>query len=197
MRIILCDLSHKRDGRFSSEYIPYPVGCIKSYFNAYYDGDINTKIEIIKDPDELGNVIESIYEAPEPLVFGFSCYMWNHNLSLSYATAIKELFPDSLVVFGGPDFPLEMEEKRRWLSERNCVDVFVEGEGEKPFLYLVQSYYESGFLVCKETLSKVPSTFAISENSELLHSSDLGKDGFIKSARIENLDATPSPYLLG
>jgi len=197
MKIILCDLSHKRDGRFSSEYIPYPIGCIKSYFCANFEADIDFSVELIKDPEELSSQIEQLSKDAQPLIFGFSCYMWNHNLSMSYASAIKKLFPDSLIVFGGPDFPLEIEEKRLWLQERPCIDLFIEGEGEKPFLSAVEVFCASGFKVLKEDLARIPSIFSILDDNTLAHSSDLAKDGFIKSARIENLDATPSPYLMG
>jgi radical SAM superfamily enzyme YgiQ (UPF0313 family) len=197
MKIILCDLSHKREGKFSSEYIPYPIACIMSYFIENYKGENKFSFEIVKDPIQLSKLIEGLLESPEPLVIGFSCYMWNHNLAITYASSIKRLIPSSLVVFGGPDFPLELEEKRRWLCDRSCVDIFVEGEGERPFLSLVEEYSKAGFSVHKENLVNIPSVFAVSDCGELIHSSELGKDGFVKSARIENLDATPSPYTKG
>ncbi len=198
MKIILCDLSHKRDGRFSSEYIPYPVACIKSYFTAYYSGSSDYTFDLVKDPDELTSAIESLTNHDEPLIVGFSCYMWNHNLSLAFATAIKKVFPNSVIIFGGPDFPLEIEEKKTWLLDRLPVDIFIEGEGEKPFLSVVETLCACDFRFDHAALSNIPSIFLLShDRSKLMFVPDLARDGFLKSSRVENLDATPSPYLMG
>ena len=122
MNIVLSDLSHQRDGKYSSEMVPYPIGCIKSYFCAY--SEVNANIELFKSPLELSNYLERVQNGEinggYPKVFGFSCYMWNHNLSLVYAEKIKQKFPDTLIVFGGPDFPLELGEKEKWLKQRKA-----------------------------------------------------------------------------
>lgn len=198
MNIVLCDLSHQRDGKYSSEMVPYPVGCIKSYFHAY--GSVEADIELFKSPFELSSYLERAdkneLEGGFPKIFGFSCYMWNHNLSLAFAGQIKKKYPDSLIIFGGPDFPLELIEKEKWLKQRPQIDFYIEGEGEKPFLEIAEKFSELNFSLEKIKQSKFNSVFSIKDGI-LDYEADFARDNFVKSARIENLGLTPSPYLMG
>jgi radical SAM superfamily enzyme YgiQ (UPF0313 family) len=190
-KIILCDLSHVRNGIFSSEMMPYPIGCIKSYYHAYGENDI--EIVLVKDPREFNGLFIDVSEI---LAVGFSCYMWNHRLSLAFAKRIKELNNDIAIIFGGPDFPLEINEKEKWLKERKQIDFFIEGEGEKPFKELID------FIIKKVDLIEVKRTLIIDGiftilNGILRFTASIAKDGYISSPRIENLELTPSPYLMG
>jgi radical SAM superfamily enzyme YgiQ (UPF0313 family) len=195
MKIYLCDLSHLRDGIFASEMIPYPIGCIKSYFHAY--APIEAEITLFKSPAELSATLENdCANKTFPKIIGFSCYMWNHNLSLVYAREIKKLSTETLVVFGGPDFPLEITEKKTWLSKRPEIDFFIEGEGEKPFLELAMAFNNSQSIKLLKTKDPLDSTFCLIDET-LKFKAEIARDGFIKSPRIENLDLTPSPYLMG
>lgn len=73
---------------------------------------------------------EIISRVKEPNVFGFSCYVWNWNFHLELSKRIKELFPECLIVFGGPQIPKNDDsffEKHPW------IDILVHGEGENIF----------------------------------------------------------------
>jgi radical SAM superfamily enzyme YgiQ (UPF0313 family) len=190
-KILLCDLSHKRNKMYSSEMMPYPIGCIKSYYHAYGNNDV--EIILIKDPDELNDEIKNNNEI---IAVAFSCYMWNHNLSLEYAKRIKQENSKIITIFGGPDFPLEISEKEKWLKERNQIDFYIEGEGEKPFKELVDYFIEKKDINITKQKLKIDSIFTI-VNEKIKFNALIASDGYIKSPRIENLELTPSPYLMG
>src|SRR3989344_2775141 len=65
-----------------------------------------------------------------PSVAAFSVSMWNEQLNLQIAEAVKRKFPDCLIVFGGPHVPHHPEE---YFKEHSFVDVAVRGEGEESF----------------------------------------------------------------
>lgn len=70
-----------------------------------------------------------------PSVIGFSCYLWSTETSLHLAHLIKQVLPDILIVFGGPDAGPRADEL---LEHHPQVDVVVEGDGELPFLELLR-----------------------------------------------------------
>ena len=127
--IFLSDLSHVTAGGLTSEFIPYGVGCIKSYFCEYAESRDRYKIRIFQDPERF---ISSALAEP-PMVVAFSNYSWNRDVSYSLAQEIKKRRPETLVVFGGPNYPLEDPVRERWFKQFPAVDVYVTGEGEEPF----------------------------------------------------------------
>jgi hypothetical protein len=65
---------------------------------------------------------------------------WNHSLSHGFAQRIKELAPDCLVVAGGPNYPLEAEQRERWLREHPAYDIYTAGEGERAFTMMMDAW---------------------------------------------------------
>ena len=86
--ILLCDLSHTQGP--TSELVPYPIGCIKSFFlkHSRYPADIR----LIKDPNVLGEA----FFRHAPQIVAFSNYMWNRHLSTQLAAKVKEFNPETL-----------------------------------------------------------------------------------------------------
>lgn len=70
-----------------------------------------------------------------PTLVGFSCYLWSTETSLHVAHLIKQVLPETVVVFGGPD----AGPRARELLERHPqVDLVVEGDGELPIASLLR-----------------------------------------------------------
>ena len=53
----------------------------------------------------------------------FSNYAWNENLTLAFIRHIKLVNPNTVIVFGGPNFPLDKDERKSYLEEHT--DKFV------------------------------------------------------------------------
>lgn len=180
--IYLCDLTHTAHG-VVSEFVPYGIGCIKSYFHTHSRFGRDVEVKLFKYPEDLA----ASFERDMPGVVGFSNYVWNHNLSHGFAKRIKELSPDCLVVAGGPNYPLEAEQRERWLREHPGYDIYTAGEGERAFTMMMDAWlptrdkkamWERGLPGC--------------------HGLENGKahlDDVIP--RQDNLDDFPSPYLAG
>ncbi len=74
-----------------------------------------------------------------PSVLAFSSSMWNHQLNLTLARRARELFPEALIVFGGPHVPTRAE---KLLEDYPFVDVAVRSEGEVTFADLLARFLE-------------------------------------------------------
>jgi putative methyltransferase len=78
------------------------------------------------------------YENPH--IAAFSMVMWNENLCLSVARAVKERWPSCLIIFGGaqvPHHPID------FMKTYFFIDVAVRAEGEETFAELLERYLES------------------------------------------------------
>ncbi|MES9993929.1 MAG: DUF4080 domain-containing protein [Candidatus Thiodiazotropha sp.] len=68
--------------------------------------------------------------ALQPRIVGFSTYLWNITAAIHLSKLLKQLLPDLVIVFGGPEAgPRGVN----LLAETPSVDYVVEGEGEAAF----------------------------------------------------------------
>jgi len=179
--VFLCDLTHNAQ-TVSSEFMPYAVACIGSYLKAKINYPVN--IIISKFIEELEK--ELVNTTPD--IIAFSYYIWNSDLSLKCAEIVKKRFPNAIVIFGGPNFPVEQERQKEWLAENRHVDFYIRFEGEIPFLNIVKVAIESDFNVDAVKKSGLKSLVSYD-----------GKDYYIGQLenRLKNLDDVPSPYVSG
>jgi radical SAM superfamily enzyme YgiQ (UPF0313 family) len=110
-------------------WIPYSVGCIWSYAQQFDFVKENFKLkEIIfrrEDPEEVIN------RMVDPILCGFSCYLWNEQYNLLLAEKIKGRWPDCKIVFGGAQASGRM-------LKYDFIDSIVMAEGEENFLQILQ-----------------------------------------------------------
>ena len=161
--ILIADLTHTGSKSYSPNLIPYPIGCIKSYCLEYSKFVSEFEIEIFKDPQEF---IDAAIKKKSSII-GFGNYVWNLELSTDIAKEIKSMNPETLIVFGGPNFPLEDTKRIEWLKERPFIDIYVTGDGEETFTKIVDSWYECKNIeqVKKE---KIPGCYSLVDLS-LIH----------------------------
>lgn len=79
-------------------------------------------------------VLEQVL-ARRPAVAGFSAYLWNIERCLHLARLIKQLSPQTLIVFGGPEAG---PRARELLETEAALDFVIEGEGEEAFRDLLR-----------------------------------------------------------
>lgn len=179
--IFLCDLTHTGQ-KVANEGIPYAIGCIAAYVEKYAVFPITT--HLFKFVDEL---YES-FNAYQPKIVGFSNYAWNINLSLQTAKAIKRKFPETIIVFGGPNFPSGEKEKKEFLTDNDIIDFYIEGEGERAFLEFLTVCDSEDYHIEKIKITGAKNLRTILENQLVSYEMD---------EKISNLDEIPSPYLTG
>lgn len=158
-------------------YLPYSVGVLWSYVNQF---------DFIKDNYKLGEIIwkrESIDLVIDRLknsdIVGFSSYIWNGNYCYTVAEKLKKVNPNILIVFGGPEPPIEKED---YYQRYPFIDLTVIREGEIIFKNLLEA------IVTGEDLKNIKG-LVINDNGKSINT------GFAE--RISNLDDVPSPYLTG
>lgn len=101
-------------------------------YNAGYD------IEIMESTinDHFCEFAYKIIEK-KPKLAGFSCYIWNIELTLKVCSIIKQISPSTLILLGGPEVTYENE---NFLVEHEYIDFLILGEGEKPLSELLREY---------------------------------------------------------
>lgn len=183
-QIFLADLTHVTPLGWGTETIPYAVACIKSWLCAHSPNADQFDVRLFKHPQQF---IDAVL-ASEPVVVGLSNYMWNLDLSYSIAAAIKQRRPETLIIFGGPNYPIDDGAREEWLAAHPAVDVHVSGEGEGPFTALVDAWYAQRDIDAVKR-QPIAGSHSIVEGQFMRHG-DVG-------ARMANLDMIPSPYLAG
>ena len=82
-------------------------------------------------------VIDQIYRRRPKLLF-LSCYIWNVEMMLDFAAEYKLICPDTIIVAGGPEVSYN---SRQVLEEHPAIDMVLSGEGEKPFVQLMEYFH--------------------------------------------------------
>lgn len=182
-KVFLLDLAHTGRG-YSSEFLPLAIGCIKSYLMAFSKFKDQIDARLFKNPQK---AIDAYLEE-RPGVVAFSNYSWNFDLGLQIAREIKKNSPQTLIVFGGPNYPLEDSVCEAWLKKAGAVDLYVIGDGEETFTRVFDFWFEHQDI---ESLKR--------RGFDGCHALVDGKFFKASSAipRVPRLDLAPSPYLLG
>lgn len=182
--IFISDFTHTATGTYATNLIPYPIASIKSHLLHFSKYSHYYEVRIFKDPQKF---ITS-YLNHKPALVGLSNYVWNLELSYAIAKEIKQRHPDTLIVSGGPNFPLDYKSREEWLQNHPYIDIYIIGEAEEPFTKVVDVWHET------HNIEKVKTAGIMGCYS--LIDGKLCKAGDI-SPRIQNLDDIPSPYLQG
>jgi radical SAM superfamily enzyme YgiQ (UPF0313 family) len=162
---------------FNAHYLPYSVGVLWAYVNQFESIKSNYQLEdLIWRRD---NIDETVSKLSKCDIVGFSTYVWNKNYNYALARRLKEINPDCLIFFGGPEMPVTKKDIFKKLS---FIDVVIKSEGE---------------IILRQLLD------AISANTSWLDIKGLliNKDGQAVDTgdgeRISSLEDMPSPYLTG
>ncbi|HYV38497.1 MAG TPA: cobalamin-dependent protein [Gemmataceae bacterium] len=183
LRVWLADLTHNH-GTLGADTFPLGVGCIAAYAEKQFAFD--QSVRLFRYPHVMAGEVE---RNGCPDVVGFSNYIWNCRLGLAFARRIKDLRPDTVVVMGGPNYPLQAIEQVHFLRNNPQIDFVVMYEGEVVFAQLLQAIQECG-LDKDAILERVPSIHALLRD---------GRAALARPSapRLRNLDDIPSPYLTG
>lgn len=183
--ILLCDLTYTQQ-TIASEVMPAAVGSLAAYLLEYTNKPLD--IEIYKYPQKLIEDLERWHNKRPVQIVGFSNYVWNLNLSLVFAGVIKRHSPETIIVFGGPNFPDDPDEQEAFLRKYPVIDFHVIKEGEAALCNLVTQLIANNF--DKTDIPPGLKNIAyINENSFFSQSSEV--------ERIMDLSTIPSPYTTG
>ena len=127
MKIWLADLTYTQQS-IASDVVPAGIGMIAEYTEKKIPNI--EKIKLYKFPE----ILSSDFEKNRPDVIGFSNYLWNSSLSDAFAKQIKKIYPEIITVMGGPNFPTDTTEQKKYVEERPWLDFYIVKEGEHALL---------------------------------------------------------------
>lgn len=182
-RISFADLTHTGQ-LVASNTFPYGVCLVAAYAERYFDGALD--IFVCKYPSDFSEYLDQGI----PHIACFSNYSWNCSLAYAFARRLKQIAPDTVVIFGGPNYPLTLDEQRRFLEQHQAIDFYIQFEGERALLALLKELESCDWnvQVFKQTHRPIPSVHYLVHGT-LIHGEHAG--------RITQLDEIPSPYLTG
>jgi len=154
-------------------YLPYSAGILWSF--AVQFPEVNDYWQLGEFIWRRDKISETALRLSTHDVIGFSTYTWNKNYNYALAKTIKQLNPNVLIVFGGPEPPVSKPDIFKF---HPYIDIVVVQEGEQAFKEI---------LISKDYLSI--SGLLINNFGTAIHTSN--------KPRIESLDQIPSPYLTG
>ena len=158
-------------------YLPLAAGMLKAHAESQPDLAEHYRFSpIVCERFDLADIGAHI---AEPDIVGLSTYVWGWEYSLALARRLRELYPDVVVVIGGPQVPGDA----RPLVAGGLCDVAVHGEGEATFVELLRALRDGS------PLCQVPGVTARDERGEPVRAP--------ARARLDDLDALASPFLRG
>lgn len=160
---------------FNNYYLPYSAGMILAY--ALQDPAVSqhwTVDHVVWRRDPIEHTARLL--APNHIV-AFSTYVWNRRYNAALARRIKELRPQTKIVFGGPEPAIH---DAQLFQQHPYIDVVVKLEGERIFRDIL--------LRDGEDLDQIPGL--------VLNHHGVAVDTGSRE-RINDVDELPSPYLTG
>jgi 2-(S-pantetheinyl)-carbapenam-3-carboxylate methyltransferase len=130
-----------------------------------------------RDPRAFALQLEDVFAV------GFSCFLWNVHASLQAAEAVRERFPEALIVLGGPSIPKDPDESAEFIRKNPFIDVIGCGEGEEVFVSLCRHRREG------RPFLDIPGL--------ILHDRATGEICRTGPEQIPSMECLPSPYLDG
>lgn len=181
--IYLADLTHTGPV-ISSNYFPLAVGLLGSQLLREIPELV--EIEIFKYPQDLSKAVERRM----PKIIGFTNYSWNCNLAYQYAKHIKEASPETIILFGGPNYGSVQDEMTWFWKRYPLIDFYVVKEGEVAIVELVRALHEVDYDPLRLKKARTPlGNCHYWWKGELI----IGKD----LPRVKSIEELPSPYLDG
>ena len=135
LKIFLADLTYDTI-TLSTDVFPLNIGYISACTKAQFGSDVEIKLfkYIEKIVDEL--------ERSPPDIIGMSNYAWCHRISREISKIFSKLNPNGIIVWGGPNFPLDLPSQERFFRDNSIIDFYIPVEGEAGFVNVVKKALE-------------------------------------------------------
>jgi radical SAM superfamily enzyme YgiQ (UPF0313 family) len=135
---------------------------------------------IFKRPKNLENLISKLEDVS---IIGFSCFLWNTNISLQAAEEVRKRFPEALIVAGGPSVPKDPELTEGFFQKHSSIDIICIGEGEEVFASICKYYAKA------EDFGDIPGIIYRDKKNNKMHNTG--------PEEVLTMDKLPSAYLDG
>lgn len=165
-------------------HFPYSISSLLAYVKSF--PDLAKNFQFQKTFVFRNKFDEYVNRAVEVDVLLCSCYTWNWEITCQAAKIIKQKNPNCLIIFGGPQVPLQYEGDvpRKWI--KNSKGVFFED-----YPYVDMLVHQEGELTIKEIFEELIGN----KNFQKVKGLETKKFRTEAQDRIMDLDILPSPYL--
>jgi radical SAM superfamily enzyme YgiQ (UPF0313 family) len=180
-QIYLIDFTHESQLGLGSDTMPLQLGLIGAYCLKEHDDEV--EVQIFKFVDEF---VEAVKKRT-PFIVASSNYMWNIDLSYKIVSAMKERCSETIIVFGGPNYPDDFQEQVDWLQQYPNMDFYIFKDGEVPFSRLVGCLLNNPDVTTAQK-AKLPSCHGFVDGQPYFGELE---------ARLDDLSGIPSPYTTG
>ena len=180
--VYLADLRYNYSGILANDCMPLGMAYMKAVMNRDLP-EVNSRLFVY--PDKLWDAIT--HQPPDVLMV--SNYMWCEALSFHFARLMKSVNPDTLVVMGGPNIPLEEERQIEYVRNHPEIDVYVLGEGDFLATEVVRQFLNSGMDKGRMGDGSIPSC-VYRQSSGSVRIEKMWE-------RQKEIDEIPSPWLTG
>jgi len=180
--IYIADLRYNYSGVLANDCMPLGV----AYIKAVMDRDLpEIKSRLFAYPDGLW---KAMIESP-PDVLMVSNYLWNEELSFHFARLAKRMRPETLVVMGGPNLPIEEARQIEYFSQHPEIDLYVMGEGDFLAAEVARGFLDSGLSIAKLGEREIGSSMYRRPDGQIVVNKTWD--------RHKEVDEIPSPWLTG
>lgn len=167
----------------ATDAFPLNVGFIAAYAQKLYGSEIDIRLfKYIPD-------LEQALAQKPPHILGLSNYPWNFHLGLEMFRMARAISPDTLCVMGGPNIPLDDEQRKIFIRKHPEIDFYAYLEGEQAFANLIARAIETGADRQKMKTEPIDGFIHRISDTEVMCGAML--------PRRRELDEIPSPYLTG
>lgn len=180
--VYLAELTHSPE-RTNSHMMPLAIGNVAACLAERF-GD-RLECELFKYPDDLDRALQDRV----PDIMMFSNYCWCEELTRAWADIVRGAGPETLIVYGGPNFPLDEGRQQGFFARHEALDVYLRGEGEPAAVELVGAWFQSGG--ARRPIREGSHGNAVIRRPD--GSLDRGPD----LPRMTHLDELPSPWQAG
>jgi radical SAM superfamily enzyme YgiQ (UPF0313 family) len=180
--VYLADLRYNYSGVLANDCMPLGVAYIKAVMDQALP---QVQSRLFAYPDKLWDAIN---ENP-PDVLMVSNYLWNEALSFHFAKLVKSIRPETLVVMGGPNIPIESRRQIAFFEAHPEIDLYVLGEGDFLATEVMKAYLDSGMSIRDLGSREIPSCIYRRPDGTTVLTSMWD--------RKRNVDDIPSPWLTG
>ncbi len=179
--VTFADLKHTGH---SCNAVPLGISLVAAYVLECLGERIT--VDLFKSPSEFAHRLE----LDMPKVACFANYIWNVELSYQFASRIKAAAPGTVIVFGGPNYPTEVQEQQVFLRSYPAIDFYIQKDGEQPLAMLIETLFEYDFDIegLKVAGRDLPDCHYL-RNQDLVRGTS--------PPPMMDLDSIPSPYLSG
>lgn len=178
VKVFLADLAHTNSVSNESLTVPLNIAYVKSYAVRHFGNAVD--ITLFKHPEKFLAQLLKL----KPNVVGLANYGWNENLNLMVGNYIRQKFPETLIIAGGPNVDPNEQQRLAFLQKHSYVDFLIVDGGEQPFTELLDWWFGGD-----KDYTQVPANAVWLEGGQVQHSDE-------RKLKKE-IDDIESPYLSG